>query len=69
MRVPGAKFSKNFLKEFAVGAGAGIRLDLTILLLRIDAAVPLRKPYLPQQGVNKIKTQNIVYNLAIGYPF
>jgi hypothetical protein len=68
---PGAKFSKNFLKEFAVGAGAGIRLDLTILLLRIDAAVPLRKPYLPlgQRVIKEVKTQNIVYNLAIGYPF
>jgi outer membrane protein assembly factor BamA len=68
---PGAKFSKDFLKEFAVGAGAGIRLDLTILLLRIDAAVPLRKPYVTQgqPGVKNIRTQNIVYNIAIGYPF
>jgi outer membrane protein assembly factor BamA len=68
---PGAKFTKNFIKEFAVGAGAGIRLDLTILLLRIDAAVPIRKPYLPlgQRRVKDVNTSNIVYNIGIGYPF
>lgn len=61
---PGAKFSSNFLKELAVDAGFGIRLDLTILLLRLDFAFPLKVPYAgtpPDKGV--------VINLAIGYPF
>lgn len=76
---PGVQFTKDFLKELAVGAGVGLRLNLTILLLRIDIATPLRKPYLPpgQRWVfNQIdftsaawRRQNLVLNLAIGYPF
>ncbi|MEP6615546.1 MAG: BamA/TamA family outer membrane protein [Ginsengibacter sp.] len=69
---PGAKFTSDFLNQLAVGSGVGIRFDLQILLLRIDAAVPLRKPYLPagQRWVfNEINFKNTVFNLAIGYPF
>jgi outer membrane protein insertion porin family len=67
---PGAKFTKDFLKELAVGVGAGLRMDLTILLLRIDVATPVRKPWLipPAQQLN-VKSQNLVLNLAIGLPF
>jgi outer membrane protein assembly factor BamA len=76
---PGGQFSKNFLKELAVGAGVGLRINLTILLLRLDVAIPLRIPYLPQGQrtvINQIdfnnrnfRRKNIVLNLAIGYPF
>ena len=73
---PGGKFSKDFLKEMAVGAGVGFRIDVTILLLRVDVAIPLRIPYLPQ-GQRWVTNQislpwvrdNLVFNLAIGYPF
>jgi outer membrane protein insertion porin family len=69
---PGAQFTKDFLNQLAVGAGIGLRFDLQILLLRVDAAVPLRKPYLPQGKrwvFNEINFKNTVFNLAIGYPF
>lgn len=74
---PGAKFSKDFLKELAVGGGVGIRLDLAIFVIRLDVAIPLRKPWEQNEWVmNRIKLaerpwrrENIVYNLAIGYPF
>jgi len=75
----GGQFSKNFLKEFAVGGGLGLRFDLTFLVLRTDFAIPLRIPYLPDGErwvFNKInfrdpdwRRDNIVFNLAIGYPF
>ena len=61
---PGAQFSRSFLKELAVDAGFGLRLDFTILLLRLDFAFPLKVPYL-----DKIPNKNMVFNLAIGYPF
>lgn len=61
---PGAQFSSNFLKELAIDAGFGLRLDFTILLLRLDFAFPLKVPYL-----DKIPNNNMVFNLAIGYPF
>jgi outer membrane protein insertion porin family len=76
---PGAKFSSNFLKELAVGAGVGLRFDVTVLVLRLDVAFPLRKPYLPDGQrwvVDQIRfgdpdwrKENLILNLAIGYPF
>jgi outer membrane protein insertion porin family len=76
---PGAQFSKDFLKEMAVGAGAGLRFDISFLVVRFDAAFPVRIPYLPdgQRGVlgqvdfgdPTWRKQNIIYNLGIGYPF
>ncbi len=74
---PGAEFSKDFIKQLAVNAGMGLRFDLQILLLRVDVAVPLRKPWLiPPSVISQIdfrsrdyRKQNIVFNLAIGYPF
>lgn len=76
---PGVQFSKDFMKELAVGTGIGLRLDLTILLLRIDIAMPIRKPWLPDGqrwvfdqidfGNREWRRKNLVLNLAIGYPF
>lgn len=76
---PGAKFSKDFLKEVAVGTGVGIRVDITILVLRLDLAFPLRKPWLPETerwvtdqisfGDADWRRENLIFNLAIGYPF
>ena len=76
---PGSQFSKNFLNELAVGTGVGLRINLTILLLRLDIGMPVREPWLPagQRWVlNKIdfgnrewRRKNLVLNLAIGYPF
>ncbi len=65
---PGAKFTSKFLSQLAVGAGVGVRLDLTILLLRLDVATPIRKPWLTT-GKTNINFGNLVFNLAIGYPF
>ncbi len=76
---PGAQFSKNFMKELAVGTGIGLRINLTILLLRVDLGMPLREPWLPagqRWVINQIdfgnkewRRKNLVLNLAIGYPF
>jgi outer membrane protein insertion porin family len=69
---PGAEFTKDFLNQLAAGAGIGLRIDLTILLLRLDVAAPLREPWLPagQRWVlNNFGLKNAVFNLAIGYPF
>lgn len=76
---PGGKFSKNFVKEIAVGAGVGLRLDFNILLLRLDLAMPLRIPYYEQGdrwtfdridfGDRSWRRDNLILNIAIGYPF
>lgn len=76
---PGAKFSKEFLNEIAVGAGVGLRLDFSILILRLDLAMPLRVPYYEKGdrwafdkinfGDSSWRKDNLVLNIAIGYPF
>ncbi len=36
----------GFMKEMAVGAGIGARIDVSFFILRFDLAIPLRKPWL-----------------------
>lgn len=76
---PGGKFSNQFMKELAVGAGAGLRFDISFLVLRLDVAFPLRKPWLPESerwvikevafGNSAWRKNNLVFNIGIGYPF
>ncbi len=76
---PGGKFSKDFLTEIAVGAGVGLRLDFSILVLRLDLAMPLRVPYYEKGdrwtfdrinfGDSSWRKDNLILNIAIGYPF
>lgn len=73
-------FSFNrFYKEVAVGAGLGLRIDASILLVRFDVSFPLRKPWLPEGerwvlnqvafGDGQWRKENLILNIAIGYPF
>ncbi|MBC8112234.1 MAG: BamA/TamA family outer membrane protein, partial [Verrucomicrobia bacterium] len=77
---PGADFKwDSFLKEIGVGTGAGLRLDASFFVLRLDFAFPLRKPFLPEGdrwviknidfGDKTWRKNNLILNVAIGYPF
>ena len=76
---PGAEFTSQFLNQFAVGTGVGLRADVTFLVLRLDLAFPLRKPWLPDGqrwvidqinfGDGSWRRDNLLLNIAIGYPF
>lgn len=69
----------TFWKEITVGAGFGLRLDIELIVLRLDIATPLRKPYLNEGfqwsfdrfdfGNASWRSENLIFNLAIGYPF
>ncbi|WP_460501016.1 translocation and assembly module lipoprotein TamL [Hymenobacter agri] len=52
----------SFMKELAVGYGAGIRIDVNFFVIRFDYALPLRDPTGKTGGAGRL-------NLAIGYPF
>ncbi len=65
----GSKISKNFLSQAAVGVGTGLRVDVSILLIRLDLGVPVREPYLEAGKRWVFDSKNLVYNFAIGYPF
>lgn len=77
---PGAKFKLNsFMDQMAVGTGAGLRVDASFFVLRLDVAFPIRKPYLPEGkrwvindlnfGDKAWRRENLTFNLGIGYPF
>ena len=76
---PGGTFSSSFYKELAADAGAGLRIDLSILLLRFDFGFPIRKPWFPEGerwrlsdlrfGDPDWRKENLFFNFAIGYPF
>ncbi|MCE5332220.1 MAG: BamA/TamA family outer membrane protein [Bacteroidales bacterium] len=69
----------GFMNELAVGAGIGLRVDVSFFALRFDVAMPLRKPWLEDNHrwvINQInfgnsiwRRDNLVLNIAIGYPF
>ena len=69
---PGAKITNHFLQDVAIGAGMGIRFDISIMVLRIDYAYPLRDPSQPPGSrwvINNPDISKSIVNLAIGYPF
>ncbi|MEP7107285.1 MAG: BamA/TamA family outer membrane protein [Ferruginibacter sp.] len=73
------QLKRDFYKEIAVASGLGIRFDAGLVLIRADLGIPIRKPYLPEGQrwvINKIelgdkywRQQNLVVNIALGYPF
>lgn len=78
--LPGGEFKfSTFYKQLAVGTGFGLRLDITYFVLRFDLGMPLRRPYIQENDgwvIRKIdfrdrswRGQNLVLNIAIGYPF
>lgn len=69
---PGSKFSFGKLKDLAVGTGAGLRYDLSFLVLRLDLGVALHAPYeTSRRGWYNIPkfTDGLAFHFAIGYPF
>ncbi len=69
----------NFYNQLAIGTGIGFRFDFDILLLRLDFAFPLTKPWLPEGerwvgnlidfGSRDWRMDNLTFNLAFGYSF
>ncbi len=71
--IPNGEFEWNrFYKEIALGGGIGIRWDISFLVLRLDAAVPIYTPYKEQNERwidSKVNLKDIRFCFGIGYPF
>jgi outer membrane protein insertion porin family len=73
------QLSKDFIKQIAIDAGIGFRIDATILIIRLDLAIPFYKPWLDEGQRWTFKDfnisdpdwrkENLVWNFALGYPF
>ncbi|MFT3982027.1 MAG: BamA/TamA family outer membrane protein [Ferruginibacter sp.] len=76
---PGSGINNGFFKTMAVGTGIGLRVDVSVMLLRFDLAFPLRKPWYPDGqrwvlneidfGNSTWRKENLILNIGIGYPF
>jgi outer membrane protein insertion porin family len=76
----GGEFSFNTLgQDIAADIGAGTRFDIaSFLTLRLDVAIPVKKPYVHQNSgwdfnMNfndpSWRSNNVIVNVSIGYPF
>ncbi len=73
------KLTKDFYRQIAFDGGFGMRLDVTLLVIRLDLGIPFYKPWLDKGqrwvfrdfdiGDPDWRRENLVWNLAIGYPF
>lgn len=77
---PGGAFSfRTFYKEIAIGTGFGLRLDFSLLVLRLDLGIKVHDPFrdlgdrfIWDKGFSKERYKSsspTVLNIGIGYPF
>lgn len=65
---PNANFALNrFWNEFAMNFGAGVRLDFSYFVIRLDYGVPIRDPRIHSDNKWFIKAGQ--FQLGVGYPF
>lgn len=69
----GAEFKfGNFVEQIALNTGLGLRLNLNVLLLRLDWGIQLHNPNKPvgqRWVIGDFKLANTALNFGIGYPF
>jgi filamentous hemagglutinin family protein len=69
----GGKFEFNdFYKEFAIGGGLGLRLNIQFLIIRLDLAMKLHDPSKPIEErwvIKDTELQDLQLQFGIGYPF
>ena len=77
---PGGEFKiDQFHNEIAVGLGIGLRIDVNLMVLRFDWAIPVREPWHSEgerwvfDEINlfdrRWRKDNLLWNVSIGYPF
>jgi len=70
-------YLNSFYKQMALGTGAGLRLNLDFLILRLDASFPILDPRKAEGSRNVFSTysnvgllfKNTIFNFGVGYPF
>lgn len=72
MRPGGTLRAKSFFRDLALGTGAGLRLDISMLVIRADLGVGIHAPYdTGKHGYYNMTSfrKSLAFHLAIGYPF
>ena len=70
---PGGQLrGSTFFKDLALGTGLGLRLDISMLVVRGDLGIGIHAPYETGRSgyYNMTSFKNsLAFHLAIGYPF
>lgn len=72
MRPGGTLRGKSFLQDLALGTGVGLRLDISMLVIRGDLGIGIHAPYdTGKHGYYNMRSfgNSLAFHLAIGYPF
>lgn len=72
LRPGGQLRAKTFLKDIALGTGAGLRFDFGVIVLRGDLGIGIHAPYRTRRhGYYNMTSfgRSLAFHLAIGYPF
>lgn len=72
MRPGGTLKADTFLRDIALGTGAGLRVDISMLVIRGDLGIGIHAPYdTGKHGYYNMTSfkNSLAFHLAIGYPF
>lgn len=72
LRPGGTLRASTFLKDIALGTGVGIRVDISMLVVRLDLGIGIHAPYdTGKSGYYNMTSfgKSLALHLAIGYPF
>ena len=64
--------ARTFFRDLATGTGAGLRFDISMLVIRADLGVGIHAPYdTGKRGYYNMPSfgKSLAFHLAIGYPF
>ena len=68
----GGRISKDFYKEIATDFGLGARLNISVMIIRVDFALKVWDPSLKMSKrfvLSKAKPRDVVIQFGIGHPF
>lgn len=70
---PGGQLkASTFLRDLALGTGAGLRFNISMLVIRADLGIGIHAPYhTSKRGYYNMESfkKSLAFHLAIGYPF
>ncbi|MDE6377290.1 MAG: BamA/TamA family outer membrane protein, partial [Duncaniella sp.] len=70
---PGGQLeASTFLRDIALGTGAGLRFNIQMLVIRADLGIGIHAPYnTSRHGYYNMESfrKSLAFHLAIGYPF
>lgn len=70
---PGGQLkASSFLRDLALGTGAGLRFNISMLVIRADLGIGIHAPYhTSKRGYYNMESfkKSLAFHLAIGYPF